>query len=446
MLIIGDLILAFAALAFGFLLRFPDSGIDGLWAGGWLRLLVFVGILVFCSYFCELYIRERNDGMLPRLARIVACLALSCVVLSVLYYAIPELLVGRGVLVLALSAYGLAQFLWHTLYKLLLSFPRFGRRVLVLGAGPLAEQIGQIIPLSGRNLVFAGYISPELQATTGDCNRVVGSVDMVTETVKRERAHQLVISLAERRGVLPVREILRCKLSGIEVVDDVSFYEQMTGKLLLENIQPSWFLFGDGFRVTDSMRFFKRLLDIILSLTGLVLVAPVLPLIALAVKLDSPGPVLFRQIRVGEREKLFRVNKFRTMRQDAEAATGAVWAQKNDPRVTRLGKFLRKTRLDELPQLFNVLVGEMSLVGPRPERPEFVEKLNQAIPYYAKRHFVKPGVTGWAQVRYPYGASEEDAKEKLRFDLYYVKNYSILFDLTIILETVKVCLFGRGGR
>ena len=176
------------------------------------------------------------------------------------------------------------------------------------------------------------------------------------------------------------------------------------------------------------------------------LVAPLLPLIALAIKLDSPGPALFRQLRVGEGEKLFQVAKFRTMRQDAEAATGAVWAQKNDPRVTRLGRFLRKSRLDELPQLFNVLMGTMSLVGPRPERPEFVETLEQRIPYYAKRHFVKPGVTGWAQVRYPYGASEEDALEKLRFDLYYVKNYSLLFDLTILLETVKVCLFGRGGR
>ncbi|MHB8711783.1 MAG: TIGR03013 family XrtA/PEP-CTERM system glycosyltransferase [Trichloromonadaceae bacterium] len=446
MLIIGDLILAFAALLFGFLVRFPESGVEGLWAGGWLRLLIFVGVLVFASYFCELYIRERNTGVLPRLARIVACLALSFVVLSVLYYALPELLVGRGVLLLALSFYGLAQFLWHTCYQLLLSFPQFASRVLVFGAGPLAEQIVQIIPNQGRNLVFAGFISPEPQAVYGGSGQIVGSVGQVAETVNRERAHKLVISLAERRGVLPVREILRCKLRGVDVIDDVSFYEEMTGKLLLENIQPSWFLFGDGFRVTDSMRFGKRLLDIALSLLGIVLVAPLLPLIALAIKLDSPGPALFRQQRVGEGEKLFQVAKFRTMRQDAEAATGAVWAQKNDPRVTRLGRFLRKSRMDELPQLFNVLMGTMSLVGPRPERPEFVEKLEQRIPYYAKRHFVKPGVTGWAQVRYPYGASEEDALEKLRFDLYYVKNYSLLFDLTILLETVKVCLFGRGGR
>lgn len=443
MLIIGDLILAFAALLFGYLLRFPESSPVELWNGGWLRLLVFVGVLVFASYFCELYLRERSSSGLARLARIGACLGLSFVALSVLYYAVPELLVGRGVLLLALAVYGMTQFLWHSLYQLLLSFPRFARRVLILGAGPMAEKIGQVIPANGSNLVFAGFISPDHHDAGG---RVVGCVDQVAETVHRERAHQLVISLSERRGVLPVREILRCKLAGVDVVDGVSFYEQMTGKLLLESIQPSWFLFGDGFRVTDFMRFHKRLLDLLLSFFGILLVAPLLPLIALAIKLDSPGPVLFRQLRVGEGEKLFYVAKFRSMRQDAEAATGAVWAQENDPRVTRLGRLLRKTRLDELPQLFNVLLGEMSLVGPRPERPEFVEKLNQSIPYYSKRHFVKPGVTGWAQIRYPYGASEADALEKLRYDLYYVKNYSLMFDLTIILETVKVCLFGRGGR
>lgn len=446
MLIIGDLLLALAALLLGYLLRFPDGIFSPLWEGGWLRIAVFSSVLVFSSYFCELYVRERTNGVLPRLARVGACLCLSFVILSVLYYIMPQLHFGRGHLLLALVAYGLLQFLWHSLYQLLLNLPRFAHRVLIFGGGPMAEKIGKIIPSSGSNLVFAGYISPEVQNSSGSGNREVGSIGRVAEAVHREKAHKLVISLAERRGVLPVREILRCKLAGVEVVDDVSFYEQMTGKLLLESIQPSWFLFGEGFRVTDFMRFYKRLLDIVLSLFGILLVAPLLPLIALLIKLDSPGPVLFRQLRVGEGEKLFHVAKFRSMRQDAEVATGAVWAQQDDPRVTRLGRFLRNSRLDELPQLFNVLMGDMSLVGPRPERPEFVAKLNENIPYYSKRHFVKPGVTGWAQVRYPYGASEEDAKEKLRYDLYYLKNYSLLFDLTIILETVKVCLFGRGGR
>jgi sugar transferase (PEP-CTERM system associated) len=229
-------------------------------------------------------------------------------------------------------------------------------------------------------------------------------------------------------------------------VDAPSFYEKMTGKLLLENITPSWFIFSDGFRITAHVRLVKRVSDVLFSLAGLILVLPFIPIIALAIRLDSPGPVFFRQIRVGEREKNFLLYKFRTMRQDAEKGSGAVWAQERDPRITRLGNFLRKSRIDEIPQLFNVLMGDMSLVGPRPERPEFIEKLKEVIPYYSERHFVKPGVTGWAQVRYPYGASIEDALEKLRYDLYYIKNLTISFDLMIILETVKVVLFRRGGR
>jgi sugar transferase (PEP-CTERM system associated) len=220
----------------------------------------------------------------------------------------------------------------------------------------------------------------------------------------------------------------------------------MTGKLLLENITPSWFIFSDGFRITAPVRLIKRITDVLFSAAGLVLVLPLFPLFALAIRLDSPGPIFFRQVRVGEREKNFSLYKFRTMGEDAEKGTGAVWAQEKDSRVTRVGNFFRKSRIDEIPQLFNVLMGNMSLVGPRPERPEFIEKLKEVIPYYSERHFVKPGVTGWAQVRYPYGASVEDALEKLRYDLYYIKNLSITFDLMIILETVKVVLFRRGGR
>jgi sugar transferase (PEP-CTERM system associated) len=230
------------------------------------------------------------------------------------------------------------------------------------------------------------------------------------------------------------------------VVDGLSFYEEITGKLAIENINPSWFIFSDGFRLTPFMHIHKRAFDLFFAALGLLMTMPILPLLALAIRLESPGPILFRQLRVGENEKTFLLYKFRSMRQDAESATGAVWAQVNDPRVTRLGKFLRKSRLDEIPQLFNVLKGDMSFVGPRPERPEFIEKLKERIPYYGSRHCVKPGVTGWAQVSYPYGASEADALEKLRYDLYYIKNYSPSLDFLIILETVKVVLGGKGGR
>jgi sugar transferase (PEP-CTERM system associated) len=232
----------------------------------------------------------------------------------------------------------------------------------------------------------------------------------------------------------------------VKVVDAPSFYEEVTGKLLLENITPSWFIFSHGFRITLLLRIVKRIIDVSLSLAGLLMFLPFFPLIALLIRLDSPGPVFFGQERVGENERNFTVYKFRTMRQDAESSTGAVWAQKNDPRVTRLGRFLRKCRIDEIPQLVNVLLGEMSLVGPRPERPEFVDRLKEVVPYYSERHFVKPGITGWAQVCYPYGASVEDALEKLRYDLYYTKNISLTLDLRVILKTIKVVLFGQGGR
>jgi sugar transferase (PEP-CTERM system associated) len=231
----------------------------------------------------------------------------------------------------------------------------------------------------------------------------------------------------------------------VTVMDAPSFYEKVTGKLMLEDITPSWFIFSHGFRITVLSRILKRFIDVLLASAGLLVFLPFFPLMALLIKLDSPGPIFFNQERVGENEKLITVYKFRTMRQDAENSTGAVWAQKDDPRITRLGRFLRKSRIDEIPQLVNVLLGEMSLVGPRPERPEFVTKLKEVVPYYSERHFVKPGVTGWAQVCYPYGASVEDALEKLRYDLYYTKNISLALDLLVILKTVKVVL-GRRGR
>jgi exopolysaccharide biosynthesis polyprenyl glycosylphosphotransferase len=220
----------------------------------------------------------------------------------------------------------------------------------------------------------------------------------------------------------------------------------MTGKLLLEHINPSWLIFSHGFRITNVSRLTKRVMDFSIALAGLFLALPILALVSLLIKLDSPGPVLFRQKRVGESDRIFTLLKFRTMRQDAENSTGAVWAQKNDPRVTRIGGFLRKSRIDEIPQLFNVLKGDMSLLGPRPERPEFMTELKGIIPYYSERHYVKPGVTGWAQVRYPYGASVADALEKLRYDMYYIKNWSLVFDLVIVFETIKVVLLGRGSR
>lgn len=276
--------------------------------------------------------------------------------------------------------------------------------------------------------------------------QILGESDALRDIALAEHADIIVIALSERRGVFPLRDALSCKLNGIEVLDAASFYELACGKLMLEQITPSWFIFSSGFRRATVIGLAKRVVDLFLAVAGLILATPLLLLFSLVIKIDSSGPIFFTQVRVGNKELPFKLIKFRTMRQDAESQSGAVWATENDPRVTRIGKFMRKTRIDEIPQLINVLKGDMSFVGPRPERPEFVEKLKAIIPYYSRRHFIKPGVTGWAQVRYPYGSSIEDAVEKLRYDLYYIKNLSPFLDTLIFFETIKVVLFGRGAR
>lgn len=446
-LMTGDVLCAGTAMVAAFLLRFGEMPhlVDFSGVGG-LRLAIFILVMVFAAFFVELYSQERELGTLDLAGRITIELILGFLVLAMIHFFLPDVMDRRGVLLLSVSIFGLFQFLWHAGSRGGFIFPAFAKRVLILGTGPLASQMGSLVGESGQKYVLSGYVSCDSEPVYVPAQSIVGNEEGLYETVRRQRADKIVISLAERRGVFPLKDVLSCKLSGIEVMDAPSFYERVTGKLLIESINPSWFIFSSGFRVTALNRLIKRFIDIFCALLGGALVLPFLPLVAFAIRLDSPGPVIFSQERVGEREKSFRLYKFRTMRTDAESGTGAVWAQKDDPRVTRLGRFLRKSRIDEIPQLFNVLMGDMSLVGPRPERPEFVEQLKKVIPYYSERHFVKPGVTGWAQVRYPYGASVEDAVEKLRYELYYIKNLSVAFDVMIILQTVKVVLFQRGGR
>jgi sugar transferase (PEP-CTERM system associated) len=246
---------------------------------------------------------------------------------------------------------------------------------------------------------------------------------------------------------MPVKELLACRMSGVRVEEAPSFYERLTGKILVNNLRPSWLVFSQGFNKPRLLRNSKRLGEFVVALVLLALFAPLIALVALLVRLEDGGPVFYRQERVGEHNRIFKLIKFRTMRVDAEAKTGPVWAPaEGDPRVTRVGRWLRKSRLDELPQLLNVLRGEMSFVGPRPERPHFVEQFRKIIPYYDERHGVKPGITGWAQVKFRYGSTIEDAEEKHQLDLYYIKHMSLVLDFTIVLDTIKVVLFGKGAR
>jgi sugar transferase (PEP-CTERM system associated) len=464
---IGDFVLSVSALYFAYTLRFglTPAKMDILSLSG-SKILAFAFVVIFLSFMFNMYSQERNDGRKEVLIRIIGEISMALLALSALYYMDPAILLGRGVLMLSLMLFGLFQFFWHTSYTVI-RLQGLSRKVLILGSGSLAQRMGDIIKEKNNPYVFSGHISvPHEQLYLPTCTPASGNghsdgngggsgngngnekecIYALEDIVKQEKAHRIVVSLSERRGVFPVKEVLNCKLKGIDVVDAPTFYEEMTGKLLIEEITPSWFIFSDGFKITPFKRSLKRVLDIFTACVGLTMLLPVLPVVALAIKISSRGPVFFKQSRIGEGEKPFTLYKFRTMLNDAEKGIGAVWAQEKDPRVTKVGKLLRQTRLDEFPQFYNVLKGDMSIVGPRPERPEFVEKLKRQIPYYSERHTIRPGITGWAQICYPYGSSVNDAIEKLRYDLYYVKHLSIFLDIMVIIETIKVMLFGRGAR
>ncbi len=446
LLITGDTLLSILAVYAARLVRM--GSLEELFTFDVERLVVFVVVTVSSSYLLELYTHDKRYAKKELGLRIVIALLISFLLLTSVYYMMHVELLWRGLFILSLALFGFFQFLWHIGYAAMIHSSGLARGVIVLGTGPLAKTIGNLIRSTNHQHVLKGYVNMTGETVQVPAEAIVahGNDGGLVHTVREKKADKLVVSLSERRGIFPLQDVLNCKFCGVEVVDAPTFYEEITGKLLIENITPSWFIFSNGFKMTATRRFYKRILDVVLSFIGLAMTMPLYPLVALIIKIDSRGPVFLKQLRVGEMEREFTLFKFRTMRQDAEKNIGAVWAQKNDPRVTRVGRLLRKIRVDELPQLYNVLRGEMSFIGPRPERPEFVGELKKVIPYYSERHFVKPGVTGWAQIRYPYGASIEDAVEKLRYDLYYIKNISILLDMLIFFETIKVVLFGRGGR
>lgn len=446
-IILADLLFATFSLLGAYWLRFSQfDSAEVFYEIGLPRIICYLIVVVLATYLLELY-EFKTFASRKLIAQSAAFSSLlSFFVLSALFYLFPMAQFGRGILLIALIILAMLQIGLRLLLRKFSRVGRFANKILIVGVGDLAGKISSIVPVDHNPHSYVRFVSCNNETIAVDPEKIVGDIKNLGELIFAYRPHKIVIAVTERRGALPLKEIMHSKLRGVEVFDAPTFYEQQTGRLLVENIQPSAFIYTHGFRMTDFMRSYKRIFDLLFSAAGLFFAAPFLPVIALIIKLDSPGPIIYKQLRVGEREIEYFVFKFRTMRQDAESNTGAVWAQKEDPRVTRVGQFLRKTRIDEIPQLFNVLKGDMSFIGPRPERLAFVDRLKETIPYYSTRHFVKPGVTGWAQVRYPYGASDEDALEKLRYDLFYIKNYSIFLDFRIILDTVKVVTSGFGGR
>jgi len=438
-----------ASLIGGAKLRFwsdPDSFEFYLNSPSFL-LQVLTVLLVFetCCYYNELYdlnvVRVRGQ----HLVRLAQALGAGCILLGVLYYFLPWLLLGRGVLIIAVGLVAGSTFgVRAGLDRIWASTVR-ENNVLILGNGELALSVAREFERrADLSFRVVGFLARE-STVTELFGRPVFAGEL-SAVARDQRVSRIVVALADQRGALPTRDLVRLKVQGVEIEDAHSALAGLTGRVWLRAVRPSWFVFSGGFRRSGTTLLLKRALDLALSLVGVILFSPVIALIAVAVWFDSRGPALYRQARVGLGGRVFNVVKFRSMRIDAEAKSGAQWALKDDLRITRVGRFLRKYRLDELPQFFNVIRGEMSFVGPRPERPCFVEQLREQIPFYDERHSVRPGITGWAQVEFTYGASVEDALRKLEYDLFYLKNMSILFDIAIVFRTARIVLFGVGSR
>lgn len=447
LIVVGDLLLAYGCLVLGYLLRFGSAEVLAqLNKSGLSPVLFYLGTVALSAYFFDLYDIQLFKSKKQIIRRIFLSAITNFFLLTAIFYLLPDLQIGRGLLFLALSLLLVCQYVYRLSIRRFSRASRFANRTLIIGVGELAKKIDEIVPRDLNIHSYVGFVRCGNETPLVEEERIVGKINELAVLIHDYRPHRVIIALSERRGALPLKEIMHSKLRGVKIFDAATYFELQTGCLLLENMQPSAFIYTGGFYMTPFMRNYKRIFDLFFSLLGICLSAPLLPFIILLIKLESPGPALYQQLRVGEREVEYFVYKFRTMRLDAEQECGAVWAQKDDPRVTRVGKFLRKSRIDEIPQLYNVLKGDMSFIGPRPERLTFVDRLKTTIPYYSTRHFIKPGITGWAQVSYPYGASEEDALEKLRYDLFYIKNYSIYLDFKIIFATFKVVASGFGGR
>ena len=417
------------------------------------RVLLIVLVCQLCLHYADLYDLRTMTTKRDLAERLVGAIGATSLILGIAYWLFPLLVLGQGVFLLAAAIAIVMVMGWRSAFDMLMARLAPRQRLLLVGTSPaaivLARELFERRQELGVDIV--GFVDPDPTRVGAPVLNpgVVGTIDDIPALAARLHVDRVVVSLSDQRGKLPMDRLLDMRLrSGVLFDHLASIYEEYTGKIALENLRPSWLVFSTGFRKGRSVMIIKRTFDIIASVCGLILASPLMLLSALLVKLDSPGdPVLYHQERVGLNGTLFTLHKFRTMRIDAEAGTGPVWsAGDQDPRITAVGRFMRKTRLDEIPQLWNVLRGHMSLIGPRPERPEFVEQLTREIPFYGQRHVVKPGVTGWAQVRYSYGASVEDALEKMQYDLYYVKHMSLMFDILIALETIKTVVLRRGAK
>jgi sugar transferase (PEP-CTERM system associated) len=443
-----EFVLSFAAVHVAALVRFAgDLPDETTWWLLWLRAAVFGAAVLVGLTAMGLYHPRQRLKVEGVLIRVVAGLAVAAIGLAVLYYVVPPLALWRGWWLLSVVFALLFLAASRAVFLRIADQDLFRRRVVVYGAGTRASKLLQLRRRSDqRGFQIVAFLPVPDEPHVIQDDRVDCSPGSLSALASKHQAEEIVIAMDDRRRSFPIRDLLDCKFAGIDVVDILSFLERESGKVNIDLLNPSWMIFSEGFTRRSSRLVQFRIFDLAVSVAVLLLSWPVMVVTALAIFFEDGSPILYRQKRVGMLGQEFELLKFRSMTKDAEQGTGARWAQRDDTRVTKVGAIIRKLRFDELPQLLNVVKGDMRLIGPRPERPEFVEDLSQRIPYYHERHCVKPGLSGWAQLCYPYGSSEKDALEKLQFDLYYVKNQSLIFDLMILVQTVEVVLWGKGAR
>jgi sugar transferase (PEP-CTERM system associated) len=438
----GELLLIFGSVALAALVQDTPDLTANLW-----KIALVTVICQLCLYYNDFYDLTLVHSSRELVVRLLQAAGAASIVLAALYFLRPQLMIGNGIFVSALFVFLIAILGWRLAFNQVTGSLKLEERVLFVGTGETARKVArQILDQHDFAYRIIGFIDDDASRVGERIVNpaIVGTPADMERLIARHQVDRIVVGLSDRRGKLPVQELLRAKMAGIRVEDATTTYERVTGKILIDDLRPSWLIFSDGFCVSRVMRLMKRSIDLTLSLVMVILALPAMLATALAILIEDGRPVLYQQERVGENGRTFTLSKFRSMRKDAETGT-PIWARDDDDRVTFVGRIIRKTRLDELPQLWNVIRGDMSFVGPRPERPYFVQELSKDIPFYQQRHAVKPGITGWAQVKYRYGSSREDATEKLRYDLYYIKHLSIFFDLTIVFDTVKVVLFRKGA-
>lgn len=417
--------------------------------GVWPKAVLYTVVVMLLMVTVGLYQRGLRDELRGLVLRVIVAFVLAVIVMTVVTGLFPGISIGRQAMTLTLVVSFIGVLGFRTLLHKYSERSVFKRRTLVLGAGRMAAQVEQLRRKSDwRDASLLGYVHTGEEDIAVDERKLLHIRTSLLQLALESEADEIVVAVEERRHKFPVSQILDCKMSGIQVVDLLGFFEQQTGKIQIDALRPSSMIFADGFIQAVLKSYVHRAFDVVVSLLMLAVTWPVMLAVCVCIWVESgfSGPILYRQVRVGRNNRNFEILKFRSMAIDAEESGAAIWAAANDDRITTVGNFIRKVRFDELPQLLNVLRGDMSFVGPRPERPEFVAELSKKIPYYDLRHRVNPGITGWAQICYPYGASDRDAKEKLQYDLYYIKNYSLFLDLMILIQTAQVILWGKGAR